>query len=110
MKRQNYLYNNLMNNDIKERFEVIWYVVSLSLIPMGLVQLLNSFGPSPKPPSIGFFLVCIIMFVLRWLVTGRHLHIPFTKPGNIIICVFFFISLIFWLVVADSFVADSFNY
>lgn len=90
-----------MNNDIKERFEVIWYVVSLSLIPAGLMQLINFLFVSTRG-SVGFFFVCIIMFLLRWLVTGRHLHIPFTKPGNIIIGVFFFISLFFWGIVADS--------
>ena len=86
---------------MKERFEMIWYVVSLSLIPTGLIQLINFLFVSTRN-SIGFFLVCIIMFVLRWLVTGRHLHIPFTKPGNIIIGVFFFVSLLFWGIVADS--------
>ena len=86
---------------MKERFEVIWYVVSLSLIPTGLLQLIFFLFESKRNP-IGFFLVCIAMFILRWLVTGRHLHIPFTKPGNIIIGVFFFISLVFWGIVLDS--------
>jgi len=86
---------------MKERFEMIWYVVSLSLIPIGLLQFLD-FWLSRSSKPLHLLAVCIIMFVLRWLVTGRHLHIPFTKPGNIIIGVFFLITFFFWLIVADE--------
>ena len=88
---------------MKERFEMIWYVVSLSLIPTGLIQLINFLFVSTRN-SIGFFLVCILMFVLRWLVTGRGFVIPLgiSKPTNYLIGVFFFVSLLFWEIVAGS--------
>ena len=79
---------------MKERFEMFWYVVSLSLIPPSLMELISLIVDNRKP--LGLLSICIVMFVLRWLLTGRHFHIPFTKPNNIIIGVFFVISAIFW--------------
>lgn len=91
-----------MNNDIKERFEVIWYVVSLSLVPIGIAQFIGYLLNSRNP--LGLLAICILMFVLRWLVTGRGFVIPLgiSKPTNYLIGVFFLISFVFWGLVADS--------
>jgi len=87
---------------MKERFEMLWYTTALSLIPTSLLSLI--YWAVDDRTNLTIFFIFITMIGLRWLVTGRHLSIPVgeTKPANIIIGAFFFLSFVFWGLVIDS--------
>ena len=87
---------------MKERFEMLWYAVALSLIPISLANIISYLVDDRN--KLTTFFICIAMIGLRWLVTGRHFSMPVgkTKPANYIIGAFFVLSTLFWGLVISS--------
>jgi len=60
----------LLTNKMIERFEKLYWLINIILPVIGLLLLIEGYYDDE---SVYLFLIAILMWIIRWVVTGNHL-------------------------------------
>jgi len=55
---------------MKERFEKLYWLINIILPVLGLFLLIDGYYDDE---SLYLFLIAVLMWIIRWIVTGKHI-------------------------------------